>query len=159
MKQENKTKSSIIQSLIQSGNINNYDNDNSYSKSNKNDENNNSGIENDAININIPNDDSNIIMRRCKNKSSKDKSTYINNKDKNSNKINSKNDNNKNNTKNKYNKSSKSNRSGLKDAIINTYLLIHTYNQKEKVFILSDSTVTNVNGFLLTRNLNHKCHV
>ena len=67
-------------------------------------------------------------MRRRKNKSSKDKSTYINNKDKTSNKSNSKNGNNKNNTKNKYNKSSESSRSGLNDTIINT----STYNQKEK---------------------------
>ena len=68
LKQENKTKSSIIQSLIQSGNTNNYDNDNIYSKSSNNDENNNSGIENDAVNIHILNDDSNITMRRRKNK-------------------------------------------------------------------------------------------
>ena len=155
MKQENNTKSSVIKLLIQSGNTNNYDNDNSYSKSNNNDENNNSGIENDNTNIHIPNDDSNITMRRRKNKSSKDKSTYINNKDKTSNKSNSKNGNNKNNTKNKYNKSSESSRSGLNDTIINT----STYNQKEKVFILDDSMVRNVNGFLMTRNLNHKCLV
>ena len=94
-------------------------------------------------------------MKCRKNKSSKGKSTYINNKDKNSNKINSKNDNNKNNTKDKYNKSSESSRSGLNDTIIDT----STYNQKEKVFILGDSMVKNVNGFLLTRNLNHKCLV
>ena len=107
------------------------------------------------INIHIPNDDSNIAMRCCKNKnkSSTDKSKDINNKDKNSNKINSKNDNNKNNTKNKYNKSSEFNRSGLNDTISNT----STYNQKEKVFILGDSMVKNVYGFLLTRNLNYKC--
>ena len=66
LKQENRTKSSIIISLIQSGNINNYDNHNSYSKSNNNDGNNNSGIENDDINIHIPNDDSNITMRHLK---------------------------------------------------------------------------------------------
>ena len=94
-------------------------------------------------------------MRCCKNKnkSSTDKSKDINNKDKNSNKINSKNDNNKNNTKNKYNKSSEFSRSGLNDTISNT----STYNQKEKVFILGDSVVKNVYGFLLTRNLNYKC--
>ena len=91
-------------------------------------------------------------MKCRKNKSSKGKSTYINNKDKNSNKINSKNDNNKNNAKDKYNKSSESSRSGLNDTIIDT----STYNQKEKVFILGDSMVKNVNEFLLTRNLNHK---
>ena len=155
LKQENKTKSSTIQSLIYSGSTNNYDNDNSYSKSSNNDENNNSGIENDDINIYIPNDDSNINMRRRKNKNklSKDKGKYIKNKHKNSNKINSKNDNNKNNTKNKYNKSSEFNRSGLNDTISNT----STYNQKEKVFILGDSMVKNVYGFLLTRNLNYKC--
>ena len=71
--QENNTKCSIIQLLIQSGNTNNYDNDYSQSKSNNNDDNNNSGIENDDINIHIPKDDSNISMRRRKNKSSKDK--------------------------------------------------------------------------------------
>ena len=71
LKQENKTKSSIIQSLIQSGNTNNYDNGNSYSKSSNNDENKNSGIENDAVNIHILNDDSNITMRRRKNKKNK----------------------------------------------------------------------------------------
>ena len=99
LKQENKTKTSIIQSLFQSDNTNYYDSDNSYSKNSNNDENNNSGTENDDIKIHIPDDDSNITMRRRKNKnkSSKDKSKYINNKDKNSNKINSKNDN-KNNT-------------------------------------------------------------
>ena len=94
-------------------------------------------------------------MKCRKNKSSKGKSTYINNKDKNSNKINSKNDNNKNNAKDKYNKSSESSGSGLNDTIIDT----STYNQKEKVFILGDSMVKNVNEFLLTRNLNHKCLV
>ena len=157
LKQENKTKSSTIQSLIYSGSTNNYDNDNSYSKSSNNDENNNSGIENDDMNIYIPNDDSNINMRRRKNKNklSKDKGKYIKNKHKNSNKINSKNDNNKNNTKNKYNKSSESSRSGLNDTIINT----STYNQKEKVFILGVSLVKNVNEYFLTRNLNHKCLV
>ena len=72
LKQENKTKSSIIQLLIQSSNTNNYDNDNSYSKSNNNDDNNNSGFENDDINIHIPNDDNNITMGRRKNKLSKD---------------------------------------------------------------------------------------
>ena len=88
LKQENITKSSIIiQSLTQSGNTNNYDDNNSYSKSNNNDENKNSVIKNDDINIHIPNDDSNITMRRRKNKPSKDKSTYINNKDKNSTKL------------------------------------------------------------------------
>ena len=117
LKEENKTKSSIIQSLIQSGNVNDYENNNNDSKSNNKDENNNSGIENDNINIHIPNDDSNITMRRCKNKSSKGKSTYINNKDKNSNKINSKIDNNKNNIKSKYNKSIESSRSGSNDTI------------------------------------------
>ena len=127
MKQENKTKSSIIQSLIQCGNANNYDNNSSYSKSNSKDENNNSGIENDDIKIHISNDDSNITMRGRKNKSFKDKSTYINNKDKNSNKINSKNDSNKNNIKNKYNKSSESSRSGSNDTI-NT----STYNHKKR---------------------------
>ena len=152
LKQESKTKTSIIQSLIQSGNTNDYYNDNGYSKSNNNDENNNSGIGNDDINIHIPNDDSNITMKRRKNKSSKDKSAYINNKDKNSNKINSKNDNK--NNRNKYNKSSESSRSGSNDTIDTS-----TYNQKEKVFILGDSVVKNVNGFLLTRNLNHKCLV
>ena len=106
--QGNKTKSLIIQQLIQSGNANNYDNDNSCSKSNNNDESNNSGIEINDVNIQIPNDNSNITMSHCKSKSSKDKSTYVNNKDKNSNKINSKNDNNKNNTKKKYNKSNES---------------------------------------------------
>ena len=150
LKQESKTKSLIMQSLIQSGNTNNYYNDNGYSKSN-NDENNNSGIGNDHIHI--PNDDRNITTRRRKNKSSKDKSTYINNKDKNSNKINSKNDN-KNNIRDKYNKSSESSRSCSNDTIDTS-----TYNQKEKVFILGDSMVKNVNGFLLTRNLNHKCLV
>ena len=97
-------------------------------------------------------------MRCCKNKnkSSTDKSKDINNKDKNSNKINSKNDNNKNNTKNKYNKSSEFSRSGLNDTISNTSTY-NTYNQKEKVFILGDSVVKNVYGFLLTRNLNYKC--
>ena len=151
MKQENKTKSSIIQSLIQSDNTNNYDNDNSYSKSNNNDENNNSCIENSDINIDIPNDDKNLTMRHRKNKSSKSKSTYINNKGKNSNKLNSKNNNNKNNIKNKYNKSIESSRSGSNDT--------STFNQKEKVFILGDSMVKNIDGFLLTRNLNHKCLV
>ena len=137
LKQENITKSSIImQPLIQSGNTNNYDNNNSYSKSNNNDENKNSGIKNDDINIHIPNDDSNITMRRRKNKPPKDKSTCINNTDKNSNKINGKNDNNKNNIKNKCNKSSESSRSGSND-IIDT----STYNQKQKVFILGDSMV------------------
>ena len=112
LKQENKTKTSIIQSLIQSGNTNNYDNGNSYSKSSNYDENKNSGIENDAVNIHILNDDSNITMRRCKNKkkSSKDIGIYINDKDKSSNKIESKNDNNKIKIKNKYNKSSWSSR-------------------------------------------------
>ena len=95
LKQGSKTKSSIIQLLIQSGDTNNYHNDNSYSKSNNNEENNNGGTENDDVNIHIPNDDSNITIRHCKNKSSKDKSTYINNKNKTSNKINGKNDNNK----------------------------------------------------------------
>ena len=85
--------------------------------------------------------DSNVTMRRRKNKSSKDKGTYINNKNKNSNKINSKNDNNKINTKNKYNKSTESRCSGLNDNVINTSM----YNQKEKVFILGDSMVKNVN--------------
>ena len=153
LKQENKTKSSIIQLLIQSGNTNNYDSDNSYSKSSNNDENDNSGIENDAVNIHILN--GNITMRRRKNKKnklSKDTGIYINDKDKSSNKIESKNDNNKNKIKNKYNKSSWSSRSSLNDTIINT----STYNQKENVFILGDSVVENVNGFLLTRSLNHK---
>ena len=90
-------------------------------------------------------------MKCRKNKSSKGKSTYINNKDKNSNKINSKNDN-KNNIRDKYNKSSESSRSCSNDTIDTS-----TYNQKEKVFILGDSMVKNVNEFLLTRNLNHKC--
>ena len=87
LKQENKTKNSIIQPLIQSGNTDNYENDNSYSRSNDNDENNNNGIENDDINIHIPNDDCNITIKHRKNKSHKDKSTFINNKNKNSNKI------------------------------------------------------------------------
>ena len=64
LKQENKTKISLMQSLIQSGNTNSCDNDNSYSKSSKNDENND--IENNDINIHIPNDDSNITMRVLK---------------------------------------------------------------------------------------------
>ena len=93
--------------------------------------------------------------RNNKNKSTKDKSKYINNRDKNSNKINSKNDIYKNNTKNKYNKSSEFSCSGLNDTISNT----STYNQKEQAFIFGDSMVKNVNGFLLTRNLNHKCLV
>ena len=37
-------------------------------------------------------------------------------------------------------------------------ILLHI-NQKEKVFILGDSMVKNVIGFLLTRNFNHKCLV
>ena len=158
LKQENKTKSSIINWLIQSGNTNNYGNVKSYRKSSNNDENNNSGTENFDINTHIPNDDSNITIRCRKNKtkSFRDKSKYIN-KDKSSNKINSKNDNNKYNTKNKYNKSSESRRSGLNDTIntINT----STFNQRAKVSILGDSIIKNVNGFLLTKNLNHKCLV
>ena len=150
LKQENKTKTSIIQSLFQSDNANYYDNDNSYSKNSNNDENNNSGTENDDMRRNIT-----MMRRKNKNKSSKGKSKYIYNKDKNSNKINSKIDNNKNNTWNKYNKTSEFSHSGLNDTIINT----STYNQKEKVFIFSDSMVKNVSGFLLTRNLNHKCLV
>ena len=93
--------------------------------------------------------------RNNKNKSSKDKSKYINNRDKSSNKIKSKNDIYKNNTKNKCNKSSEFSCSGLDNAIINT----STYNRKEQAFFLGDSMVKNVNGFLLIRNLNHKCLV
>ena len=121
LNQENKTKSPMIQSLIQSGNTDNYDTNNS-----------NSGIENEDMNTRLYNNYSNITMRhrKNKNKSSKDKSTYINNKDKNSNKINSKNDNSKNNTENKYHKSSESSRRGLNYTIINT----STYNQKEQSF-------------------------
>ena len=71
-------------------------------------------------------------MRLCKNKNkaSKYKTKYINNKDKSSNKISSRNNNSKNNTKNKYNKTSESRGNGLNDAISNT----STYNQKAKNF-------------------------
>ena len=126
--QGNKTKSLIIKQLIQSGNTDNYDNDNSCSKSNSNDESNNSGIEINDVNIQIPNDDSNITMRHCNSKSSKYKSTYVNNKDKNSNKINTKKDNNKNNTKKNTIKATSPAESGSNDTIINISKL------KEKCF-------------------------
>ena len=65
------------------------------------------------------------------------------------------NNNNNNNNENSSNKNSTNN----KDNVINVISPLPSQNSKETVFILGDSMVKKLNGFLLTRKLNHKCLV
>ena len=67
--------------------------------------------------------------------------------------------NNNNNNNNNENNSSNKNSTNNKDNVINVISPLPSQNSKETLFILGDSMVKNLNGFLLTRKLNHKCLV
>lgn len=178
LKDENKTKNSIIKSLTNPNsalNSKNYlrkEHDDSNLKSNDgthekslsapnyaDDHISSISSDNDVENINdneninkktdgtdpkVPSDDSNVTKRRDKTKNSKDKKKKI-----------------KNNNSNDKRKDSKFNSNDRTDRNINTSSSSSSSasDKKEKVFIIGDSMVKKVNGFLLTKKVNHKCLV
>ena len=87
-------------------------------------------------------DDSNVTKRRDKTKNSKDKKKKI-----------------KNNNRNDKREDSKFNSNDRTDRNINTSSCSSSSatDKKEKVFIIGDNKVKKVNGFLLTKKVNHKC--
>ena len=87
-------------------------------------------------------DDSNVTKRRDKTRNSKDKKKKI-----------------KNNNRNDKREDSKFNSNDRTDRNINTSSSSSSSatDKKEKVFIIGDNKVKKVNGFLLTKKVNHKC--
>ena len=156
MREENKIKNSIIQSLLchsPSKNVNDKG-DNSFRISKE--------VENDNLNNNLDNlfdkavDDSFVDTKENDHKKDEDSSKPLEHKNITTRKKKKKKnhseklDNRDNNNNNKHDKNSNH------DRIDNNNRSTSSSNSKETVFILGDSMVKKVNGFYLTRNIKHK---